>query len=320
MRGLARRRSRCADDIAESPCTGTVSRMPVPDGIHVRPMRAADIPDGLRLCRASRWNQVARDWAQFLALAPDGALVACRGAHVIGSVATVRYPPDTAWVAMVLVDPDERGRGIGRALLEQGLSLVDDVAVVGLDATPAGRPLYLTLGFEDAFGLRRMQRNASRSRSESIAPGTRLGVRPLDLDDWPAVLRLDRRVTRLDREDMLRWLWSGAPSFGWVHPTAGTDGLDGFVLGRQGEHFEHLGPIVAADLSVAQVLVDAALGQVSPDRPVVIDAASPPVGWQAWLEDQGFEEQRPFTRMYRGEGARRQWAPGLFAIIGPEFG
>ena len=36
-------------------------------------MTNADVDAGLRLCRLSHWNQVARDWEQFLELAPDGA-------------------------------------------------------------------------------------------------------------------------------------------------------------------------------------------------------------------------------------------------------
>jgi GNAT superfamily N-acetyltransferase len=298
--------------------------MSVPPGIHFRPMTKADIDAGLSLCRASRWNQVARDWRQFLDLDPAGAVLACRDTRVVGSVATVRYRPDLAWVAMVLVAPEERGKGIGRALLQEGLALVDDVPVVGLDATPAGRPLYLTLGFTDAFDLRRMQRpggvGLAASQAATGLDDARV-VRPLGEDDWPAVLTLDQRVTGVDREAMLRWLSNGAPQYAWVcEGAAGRGGVDGVVLGRPGETFEHLGPIVATDQAVAQRLVCAALPHVPVERPVVVDAAIPQEGWQAWLEGLGFAEQRPFTRMYRGHAASRGWAAGLFAIIGPEFG
>lgn len=287
-------------------------------------MTKADVDEGLRLCRASRWNQIGRDWVQFLDLDPGGAMVACRGDRVVGSVATVRYRPDLAWVAMVLVEPEERGRGIGRALLQQGLALVADVPVVGLDATPAGRPLYLTLGFADAFELRRMQRAGGRDALAALTadgvPDRGPAVRPLRPADWAAVLRVDRHATGVDREDMLRWLAAGAPAYAWVSEAPFTGEVDGLVLGRPGENFEHLGPIVAADLPTAQGLVRAALPRVAAERPVVIDAAVPQEGWQAWLEGLGFEEQRPFTRMYRGAAGPRVCAPGLFAIIGPEFG
>lgn len=292
--------------------------MSVPVDLRFRPMTMADVAEGLRLCRGSHWNQVARDWEQFLALDPRGALLACRGDRVVGSVATVRYPPDVAWVAMVLVDPAERGQGIGTALLREGLVLVRDVPVVGLDATPLGRPLYLKLGFSDAFELRRMQRAPSAAATVA-APSGEVTVRPLRDDDWSRACALDRSVTGVDRSLMLRWLAEGAPEFAWVSE-AGPDEVTGIVLGRHGHGFEHLGPVVATDAPVAQALVSAALGRVPPGRAVVIDAAEPQPGWLPWLASQGFSEQRPFMRMYRGEAVAGGCHPGMFAVIGPEFG
>lgn len=291
--------------------------MSLPVDVHLRPMTAADIDDGLRLCRASGWNQVARDWEQFLSLDPRGALVACRGDRVVGSVAIIRYPPDLAWVAMVLVDPSARGQGIGTALLREGLVLVRDVPVVGLDATPLGRPIYLTLGFADAFGLHRMQRPAGSGQPPAVPAAT---IRRLRSDDWLQVYELDRAVTGVDRSLMLRWLAEGAPQYAWVS-TAGPGGsLNGVVTGRSGHAFEHIGPVVATDTTVAQGLLMAALGDVADGLAVVIDAADPQAGWLSWLVSMGFEAQRPFTRMYRGEAATRGCHPGLFAVIGPEFG
>ena len=42
----------------------------------LRTMTESDVEAGLRLCRASHWNQLARDWQQFLRLTPGGATVA----------------------------------------------------------------------------------------------------------------------------------------------------------------------------------------------------------------------------------------------------
>jgi predicted N-acetyltransferase YhbS len=292
----------------------------VPEGVTIRPMTPADVEAGLRLCRAARWNQLARDWEAFLSRNPDGARVACRGdGVVVGSVATIRYAPDLAWVAMVLVDPAERGRGIGRALLEAGLALVADVPAVGLDATPLGRPLYLTLGFHDAGQLTRLQRAGDRGPTIAETPaGPARAARTLREADWPAVVTLDREVTGVDRADMLRWLAEGAPAYAHVWEDEATGTIGGFVLGRHGHDFEHLGPVVAPTRDVAVVLAAAALAHVPAGRPVVVDAADTHAGWRAWLRDSGFEPQRPFTRMFRG--VTKPLAPRVFAIIGPEFG
>lgn len=300
-----------------------VGRVSPSAGMHIRPMTAADVEAGLQLCRAARWNQTARDWHHFLERTPGGALVAVLGGRVVGSVATIRYAPDLAWVAMVLVDPDVRGRGIGHALLEHGLELVADVPCVGLDATPAGRPLYQSLGFTDADALTRMQRSGADVSGEMEVPGAGPGpaglvVGRLESADWPEVLTLDRRVTGVERAVTLRWLAEGAGGHALGARQGGVGALEGVLLGRQGHQFEHLGPLLASRTEVAAALVSSALREVPAGRPVVVDAADQRPGWLAWLERRGFTAQRPFTRMYRGTS--RTLAPETFAIIGPEFG
>src|SRR5688500_5715435 len=127
----------------------------------LRTMTESDVEAGLRLCRLSHWNQLARDWQQFLRLTPGGATVTVdESGTVVGSVATMRYGPHLAWIAMVLVDPAARGRGVGTALLHRGLEQVKDVRTVGLDATPLGQPLYEKLGFVVHSTLTRLERAA----------------------------------------------------------------------------------------------------------------------------------------------------------------
>ena len=169
----------------------------VDEAVTFREMVAEDIPAGLALCRASGWNQVERDWRRFLKAQPGGALVAERDSRVIGTVATMRYGPRFAWVAMVLVDPAERGRGVGRSLLTRGLALLDDVDTSRLDATPAGEPLYKTLGFAEESRLSRLQLAPGAARM-AIAPdplsATLVTIRPLAPADWDAIAAFDARV------------------------------------------------------------------------------------------------------------------------------
>ena len=45
-----------------------------------------------------------------------------------------------------------------------------------------------------------------------------------------AVLGLDRRVTGVDREDMLRWLAAGAPAYAWVSEAPAAGDVDGQII------------------------------------------------------------------------------------------
>jgi GNAT superfamily N-acetyltransferase len=274
-------------------------------------MTPVDIPAGLRLCRAARWNQTAADWEFFLSFAPAGALVAEDAGTVIGSVATVPYGRFT-WISMVLVDPASRGRGVGRLLLERGLALVEDDAAARLDATPAGEPLYRTLGFAAEHGLTRWLVERGRTG------GTRVpGIRPVEHGDWPGILQMDGHVFGASRRSLLVRLAAEAPEYAWVLASDGR--IRGYLFGRHGHVREHLGPLVADTRESAQVLLHACLAAHA-DRTFFIDAPERADGWHDVLTHLGFAIERPFLRMYRG----RLTAPGnptvVYAVTGPEFG
>ena len=278
--------------------------------VAVRPMRADDIDAGLRLCRAAGWNQVARDWHQLLALTPGGALVADVDGRVVGTITTTRYEARFAWIGMVLVDPAARGRGIGTRLLDEGMALLRDLPQAGLDATPAGYRLYLGRGFAEQRRLHRLQATAPPD------PGTPAAVRPMQADDLAAVSALDRPAFGADRSAMLRWMWEGAPEYAWVALAGGRPA--GFVLGRHGHAFEHLGPIVAPGAGMARDLAAACLhGGV--EHAFVVDVPVEPAGWVSSLDALGFRVQRPLIRMATGT-ARLPGDASQFAILGPEFG
>jgi len=106
--------------------------------VALRVMTRADIPDGLRLSGAAGWNQRESDWRFLLEGNPERFVVAVRDGRVIGSGGAVCYGTSLAWVCMILVDPSERGHGIGTRIVSGVLESLSDMRSVGLDATPFG--------------------------------------------------------------------------------------------------------------------------------------------------------------------------------------
>ncbi|MBS1790409.1 MAG: GNAT family N-acetyltransferase [Acidobacteria bacterium] len=282
------------------------------DAIQLRAMTSADIPVGLSLCRIARWNQVERDWELFLRLTPGDCRVAVKAGQVVGTVTTVSYQNVFSWIGMVLVDPAERRQGIGTKLLNEALNVLKDQPLIGLDATPAGREVYLKLGFVDECRLSRMEAVVSGFSQDENNPARRMAEA-----DLPKVFALDKNVFGADRSLLLQRMFAGARELAWV--LLREQRIIGFTFGRHGFNFEQLGPIVAENVQTATHLVMTCLAEQSGKR-FLVDAAHHDAEWLRWLESVGFKEQRPFVRMFRGEGRRPGLPEKQFAILGPEFG
>jgi ribosomal protein S18 acetylase RimI-like enzyme len=278
--------------------------------IAYRPMKPGDIPAGLSLCRAYGWNQLARDWELFLQLNPGGCCVGVdQEGKVVGTVTTLRYENHFSWIGMVLVDPARQRQGIGGHLLEESLRILMDEKVVKLDATPAGRGVYLKLNFVDEYRL-------SRMHSESPARLPPSGARPLHRTDFPQLLALDREIFGADRKAVLEWVWAGAPQYAFVIEERSQ--IKGYCFGRPGHRFTHIGPVIAPDHGRAIQLMSAALRNCT--GPTIVDALQDKEDWVRWLSSLGFVEQRQLIRMYRGSNAGPGVPEKQFAILGPELG
>jgi GNAT superfamily N-acetyltransferase len=277
-------------------------------------MEPDDIEAGLRLCRASHWNQTRRDWEQFLRLSSHGCRVAVKNDQVIGTVTTVRYEDRFSWIGMVLVDPPERGQGIGGLLMSEALNVLGDMPSIRLDATPAGHAVYRKLNFIDEYLLSRMEMEVSNQGLDLDCNP----VRPMTKEDLPDIAIFDREVFGADRNLMLEWMFDGAPEYAWV-VTRQDRQVMGYLFGRHGYNFEHLGPVIANDQQTARQLVSACLDQQAGKR-FILDASHEESSWRLWLESIGFREQRPFIRMFFRDNPFPGMPRKQFGILGPEFG
>jgi predicted N-acetyltransferase YhbS len=283
----------------------------LPAGVSIREMTPDDIAHGLRLCRASGWNQTEQDWRFFLTVAPHGALVAEEDGRVIGTVATVPYGAFT-WISMVLVDPAARGRGVGTALLQRGLELAGTDATARLDATPAGEAIYRPLGFAGEYRLARWFLDATPPRSSRPS-----GARPLAPADWPAIREMDQRAFGASRLGLLQRLAGDAPEYARV-VARGSD-VQGYLFGRHGHNREHLGPLVADGTDTAAALLDSVLREQAGCR-FSLDVPDDREAWRDVLTRRGFAIERPFLRMHRGPLTTPGRPAWIHAIAGPELG
>lgn len=182
--------------------------------------------------------------------------------HVAVATAAIAAPP-VGVIGSVMVRPEFQKGGLGRAIMEHALTWLarSGVRRVYLDATPAGRPLYRRLGFEDMTSswytrtprqalnhdaLRDLARRSVVTRvSEASAPSLRL-IATLDRQAYDGDrLGLLERLMLMDRHVLLI--------------AEGPDGAAlGYAMTRPAEApmaGVRVGPLVAGDDATAAALI-----------------------------------------------------------------
>lgn len=275
-------------------------------------LRSEDLAGALALSAGEGWNQTAADWCRLIALAPAGCFAARGGDRLVGTVTTTTYGRALAWIGMMVVDRESRGRGIGAALMRSALEHLHGlgIASVKLDATPAGRPLYESLGFTAEADIERWQGVAR--------PGAGSGARSASGGSRQALFALDESAYGADRSRLLERLVADASDTPLV-VEPGHDPLQGYALARPGRAAVYVGPLVATTADAAVRLLDAVLVRYA-GQEVCLDLHRGGMLEPAVLAERGLLARRGLLRMRhgpRGDGGTARW---VCASAGPEFG
>jgi len=283
-----------------------------------RKMAAIDISGGMRLKTSAGWNQTEADWRRFLEVDPSGTFVAEAAGRVVGTVSTIVYEDRIAWIGMMLVDPDFRRRGIGEGLMRMALEYLGlrEVGVVGLDATPMGRPLYERLGFVATSALNRWSLDRGSAASDGPPPVAFSASREVDL---AAICRLDRDAFGADRSRLIRSIVQESPErVTACDETAGASS-PAVLIAREGAVADHVAGWMATSPQAAAKVLDLSLSLTS--KPLVIADVPADHPWAGKvLTARGFRIARDLTRMYLAKSDLPNRPVAHAAILGPEFG
>ena len=282
-------------------------------GARIEDLGPADATGVLPLSIAAGWNQVVADWRFMLGagrafgVRQDGAWIA--------SVLALPLGRSVWWISMLLVEQRHRRHGHGTRLLARCMAEITAAgAGMGLDATEFGRPIYLPLGFRDAYPITRW--SSSARVSPARAPG--VGLRGATAADLPAICAYDAARSGFERAHVLAALAARAPEL--AHLAFKDDRLAGYVLGRDGLRATHIGPVVADEEVIGRALIAAAAARVRGAFIIdIIDAPAQHDGLGAWLAETGAAPSRRFMRMLRGGARCAPSASHAFAVAGPEL-
>ncbi|HEV2946349.1 MAG TPA: GNAT family N-acetyltransferase [Gemmataceae bacterium] len=278
--------------------------------LHIRTMTLDDLELAMLLKDQAGWNQTVADWRRFLEMEPTGCFVADWDGRLVGTTVNCIFG-QVAWVAMVLVDPEFRGRGIGRALMSHALGFLDDsgVSTVRLDATPLGEPLYKKLGFTVEYGLARFE------GTPQPATPVHGKVDHVLSSDYPLLFQMDQLITGADRSKFLSRLF--AEQSEQIRVVRSAETIAGFLACRHGTRAWQIGPCLAGRGIGSVLLADALCRFVGTLIYVDIPGQNDAAGNLA--ERSGLAVQRRLVRMRRGPPVAER-TDHIWASSGPELG
>ncbi len=199
-------------------------------------MQCQDLDFAAGYTAAEGWASETRaQFEGFLAHDEGGCLVAEEEGRRIAICVATGYGT-IGFVGELIVIPEARGRGVGRALLDRAVEHLQGRGAqsISLDGVLAAVSLYERAGFRKVC---RSLRFAGKVRGRE-----RPLVRPMQVGDLDAVRALDRVAFGADRGFFLERRLALYP--GWCRVLEQSGGIAGFVMGRPAGSRVSAGPWV----------------------------------------------------------------------------
>lgn len=282
------------------------------EGTRIRRLEEPDIDATIALTDLEHWGYTRADFRRLRALSPDGCFVAESDGRVVGVLTTTTYD-GLAFLGAVIVGPDLRGKGVGKAMMEAALDHLRGrgVRTVRLNAYLDAIPFYEKLGFRREYEIIRWHGAA--------IPGRIQGVRPIRFDDLDELSRFDERYFGANRRALLERLADEFPSTFLMSEHRGI--LRGFIVGSPSVDSCEIGPWVArAEAGPVAMDLFSALVVAAGASEVSFSGPSPNEALLRFVRDLGLSEAFRALRMAWGADEFAGDPQGIWALGGLEKG
>lgn len=265
---------------------------------------ATSVTDALRLSRQAGWGLRREDWQLLLDADYVLALGGFQNNELIATTTIARYD-HLGWVGSVIVDKAYRRRGLGSDIFTAACER-SDVDVLGLDANPAGKPIYDEYGFETVTTINQLEGMPDPAQSAVVKPVT---------GDVLRLIEYDRQQIGVDRGWLLQALAA--------HPhtqlfAVGDSPIRGYAVLGSDDNGWSLGPIVADSPAATRALVTRAA--VDADDELTIRVPDAPTDGDVDWDALGFRRTRSLDRMTLPGRATPLAGGTVRAIVSYAFG
>ncbi|MCJ8507140.1 GNAT family N-acetyltransferase [Rhizobium lemnae] len=246
------------------------------DTFTIQPMEPRHLAGALQLSQAEKWPHRAEDWKLFLTLSKG--IVAVENGDVVATALATPFG-DTATINMIIVDGRMRGKGLGRKMMTNVMSLLHP-REWRLVATREGLPLYEKLGFRAVGEILQLQGTAL------VPTGTTELCDDGDLGiaceyDVTMLAKLDEAATGMDRTRLIGEL----VKLGRIIVIRENRAITAYASVRAFGFGEVAGPVIARNTDQARRLLSHILAE-SAGRFLRVDTGAT-TGLAPWLAERG---------------------------------
>lgn len=285
--------------------------------LQFRAMSRPELDLALDWAAKEGWNPGLHDAGAFWAADPDGFLVAERRGQLAGVASVVSYDARFGFLGLLMVRPELRKQGLGRALWAESLQtlrsrLLPGSTNLGLDGVAAMRPFYEKHGFQ--FHMRHVR---FEGRGVKVPPPN--GVAPAARVPFASLLALDNEFFPAPRSRFLT-AWLRLPeSAAFAATPRGTMGkLGGYAVARKCRTGFKIGPLFAKDEASAETLF-AACSAHAAGQPLFLDVPEGNAPALALAAKNQMKEISSTVRMYLGAPPAVNQA-GVYGVTTIELG
>ncbi len=285
------------------------------------PATSKDVKAIIRLVDEAGWAYTRAEVERLIAVQPGGMLLKRAPGfrhEVLGCVYASAWGR-LGFIGLMLVKERHRGKGMGRELMAAGLAHIRSLGTtsVGLDSVGDAFSFYSGVGFKADWTSLRFGIETARFDVPEAPPEVRRGG---DVDLSRAI-ELDRRMSGLDREVLLRRLHADGDSTLLVVPTG--KAVLAFGVIRRSKGCLRLGPLVSVQSEegalAARAVVTAAIRETYP-RMMTVNVPDYNEAMVELLISMGAVSYAPCTRMYLGDPGRTRRPEGIWALGAAEKG
>jgi GNAT superfamily N-acetyltransferase len=272
------------------------------------------------------WRHLKRDVERCWRFEPDGCFIAEVEGKPVGHVFSICYCK-VGWTGLLIVNPENRGKGIGAALMQKVISYLrgEEVETIRLEAVEKAVPLYRRLGFKEEFpSLRFVGRlKHGLSNESNLKGGNKTKILEIEAGDLEQLAGFDFEYFGADRLRILRSLYDDRFEGGCFMAKRG-ERILGYAMSRRIQDGFWVGPWVCASPEVAERLLRACVDSIAlggkKEFDLRVGMPAPNRAGVSLMGKLGFNVIGSSLRMVWGKRKHEGAVSGVYGIGGAEKG